>query len=71
MGSEATPVNMAHHSYFNLAGHNAGSAALYNHSIKTWATWYSGKFSKLFSKTALNLGLRLHVYTGTLLLTPS
>lgn len=39
--SESTPVNMAHHSYFNLAGHNAGSAALYNHSIKTWATWYT------------------------------
>jgi len=41
MSSEATPVNMAHHSYFNLAGHQAGSGALYNHSIKTWATWYT------------------------------
>ena len=40
MASEPTPLSMAHHSYFNLAGHQAGSAALYNHSIKTWATWW-------------------------------
>ena len=77
MASEATPVNMAHHSYFNLAGiyehcvfvfflfvfcifyilstwpnhsyldlagHQAGSSALYNHSIKTWATWWLYNF---------------------------
>ena len=39
MASMATPLNMAHHSYFNLGGHQAGSQALYNHTIKTWATW--------------------------------
>jgi len=41
MASMATPLNMAHHSYFNLGGHQAGSQALYNHTIKTWATWYT------------------------------
>jgi hypothetical protein len=29
----ATPINLAQHSYFNLAGHNAGGAGILNHEL--------------------------------------
>ena len=30
---EATPINLANHAYYNLAGHSAGSQALYDHFV--------------------------------------
>lgn len=33
VSSKATPVNLTNHSYFNLAGHKAGQAGLYEHTI--------------------------------------
>ena len=35
MADRATPLSLAHHSYFNLGGHGAGRAALYNHTIRS------------------------------------
>ncbi|XP_055389670.1 galactose mutarotase [Condylostylus longicornis] len=32
--TKPTPINLTNHSYFNLAGHNAGSQQLYEHLIK-------------------------------------
>lgn len=36
-----TPVNLTNHSYFNLAGHNAGSQQLLNHHIQLCANQYT------------------------------
>ena len=33
MTSRSTPVNMAHHSYYNLAGHGTGRATLFDHTL--------------------------------------
>ena len=30
---QATPINLANHAYYNLAGHSAGSQALYDHFV--------------------------------------
>lgn len=36
-----TPVNLANHAYFNLAGHTAGSKGLYEHTIEFQAEKYT------------------------------
>ena len=38
---EATPVNMVNHAYYNLAGHETGSQALYDHVVRIRAPWYT------------------------------
>ncbi|XP_002964269.2 aldose 1-epimerase [Selaginella moellendorffii] len=37
--NKMTPVNLAHHSYWNLAGHNSGS--ILNHTVKILASHYT------------------------------
>ncbi len=39
--SKPTPINLTNHSYFNLAGHGAGSEGLYNHSVVLNADKYT------------------------------
>jgi len=41
VSSVATPLNMANHAYFNLAGHAAGSAGLYQHTVRIPADTYT------------------------------
>jgi aldose 1-epimerase len=41
-----TPVNLTNHSYFNLAGHDAGSQQLYNHRAQLFANKYTPVDSK-------------------------
>jgi len=36
----ATPINLAQHSYFNLAGHSSGKSVL-NHSLKLYSSTYT------------------------------
>lgn len=36
-----TPVNLANHAYFNLAGHDAGRQQLYDHRIQLYANHYT------------------------------
>ena len=36
-----TPVNLANHAYFNLAGHNAGPEQLYEHRVRLEADYYT------------------------------
>ena len=36
---EATPVNMANHAYYNLAGHGGGPGALNDHVVTIRAPW--------------------------------
>ena len=48
----ATPINLAQHSYFNRAGHNAGGAGILNHELTIhgdhytpvggWVGWVGG-----------------------------
>ena len=39
---EATPINMANHAYYNLAGHTGGShGGLYDHVVTIRAPWYT------------------------------
>ena len=44
---EATPINLANHAYYNLAGHSAGSQALYDHfvTIRQQAFFFSTELS--------------------------
>ena len=41
-----TPINLTNHSYFNLAGHDAGSQQLYNHQVQFCANQYTPTNSK-------------------------
>jgi aldose 1-epimerase len=41
-----TIVNLTNHSYFNLAGHDAGSQQLYNHQVQFCANQYTPTNSK-------------------------
>ena len=36
---EVTPVNMANHAYYNLAGHGGGPGALHDHEVTIRAPW--------------------------------
>ena len=36
---EVTPVNMANHAYYNLAGHRGGLWALHDHKVTIRAPW--------------------------------
>ena len=40
---QATPINLANHAYYNLAGHNAGSQALYDHFVTIRKTFLTSK----------------------------
>jgi len=35
--TKRTPINLTNHAYFNLAGHDAGAEALYNHTVSILA----------------------------------
>ena len=39
--TRSTPVNLANHAYFNLAGHGAGSDGLYDHQVTINADWFT------------------------------
>ena len=38
---QATPINLANHAYYNLAGHSSGSQALYDHFVTIRKTFFS------------------------------
>jgi len=41
VSSMATPINLASHAYFNLAGHAAGAVGLYQHTVRIPADMYT------------------------------
>jgi len=47
MVSAATPINLANHVYFNLAGHQAGAEGLINHQIRMAANSFTPVSDKL------------------------
>ncbi|CAG0889483.1 unnamed protein product, partial [Darwinula stevensoni] len=51
--TKPTPVNLTNHSYFNLAGHNAGSSALYEHEV-----WLNADSYTPVNENGIPLGTR-------------
>lgn len=55
--NKVTPVNITNHSYFNLAGHETGSEALFDHDLKI----FSNKYTELDQESLLPTGRVLSV----------
>ena len=53
MVSAPTPVNLANHAYFNLAGHGAGAAGLGEHVVRLAANSFTPVTDKLIPTGAL------------------
>ena len=52
---EATPINMANHAYYNLAGHTSGShRGLYDHVVTIRAPWYTPVNAELIPTGDIN-----------------
>ena len=52
---EATPINMANHAYYNLAGHTSGShRGLYDHVVTIHAPWYTPVNAELIPTGDIN-----------------
>ena len=52
--TEKTPINIANHMYFNLAGHGTGSEGIYQHTIQINANAYTPVDAELIPTGAID-----------------